>query len=343
MLGNCVFRVDSDPEIGVGHLMRCLIIADKLLLYGSECLFLMTYASEDNKELIENREHCVVEIKNHEDYCALLMSYKPEWLIVDHYKLDCKFELSNRAYVNKILVIDDFVNRCHDCDILLDHSPFRHKDEYASLIDNDRVTYCLGNKYALVGSGFVNNRKDISSLKESIIMKYGLISLGGSDPKNITMELLHAIERVDSLKHIHWYVIAGVNNKNWKKIKSYCLGSDLNIVLKKNIENIENIMHKADFSIGGLGMMVWERACIGLPSLSIKIADNQSSNEVMVNKFKLGEVLQASDISSEKIDEKITNLRTNYSEYIKNGFELVDGMGVDRLINIMDKGRLSQS
>lgn len=337
MLGTCVFRVDSDPEIGVGHLMRCLIIADKLLLNGSECLFLMTYVSEDNKKLIENRGHCVLEIKNHEEYCSLLMSCKPEWLIVDHYKLDCKFELSNRAYVNKILVIDDFVDRCHDCDILLDHSPFRHKDEYASLIDNDRVTYCLGNKYALVGSGFVNKRKDIFSLKESVGMKYGLISLGGSDPKNITMELLHAIERVDSLKHIHWYVIAGVNNKNWKKIKSYCLASDLNIVLKKNIENIEDIMHKADFSIGGLGMMVWERACLGLPSLSIKIADNQSSNEVMVNKFKLGEVLQASDISSEKIDEKITNLLTNHSEYIENGFELVDGMGVDRLINVMYK------
>ena len=96
-------------------------------------------------------------------------------------------------------------------------------------------------------------------------------------------------------------------------------------------------MHKADFSIGGLGMMVWERACIGLPSLSIKIADNQSSSEMMVNKYKLGEVLHASDISSNKIDEKITNLRMNYSEYIENGFELVDGMGVDRLINVMYK------
>lgn len=337
MLHTCVFRVDSDPEIGAGHLMRCLIIADKLLMNGRKCVFLMAHVSEDNKKLIEKRGHCVVEIKNHEEYCSLLMAYKPEWLIVDHYKLDFKFELSNRAYVNKILVIDDYVDRCHDCDVLLDQSPFRHKDEYVSLKDNDRVTYCLGHKYALVGPKFVNKRRDIFSLKENIEMKNGLICLGGSDPKNITMELLQAIERVDSLRHIFWHVIAGVNNKNWKKIKSYCLASDLNIVLKKNIENIENIMHQADFSIGGLGMMVWERACIGLPSLSIKIADNQSSNEMMVNKYKLGEVLHISDISSEKIDEKITSLRTNYSEYIENGFKLVDGMGVDRLIDVMDK------
>ena len=46
--------------------------------------------------------------------------------------------------------------------------------------------------------------------------------------------------------------------------------------------------------------------------------------------------LNISDISSEKIDEKITNLRMNYSEYIENGFELIDGMGVERLINVMN-------
>ena len=337
MLRTCAFRVDSNPEIGVGHLMRCLIIADKLLINGSDCVFLMAQVSEDNKKLIEKRGHYVAKIKNHKEYYSLLMSHKPDWLIVDHYKLDCKFELSNRKYVNKILVIDDLADRCHDCDILLDQSPFRHKYEYFPLMDNDRVTYCLGNKYSLVRPGFIKKRRDICSLKENIKMKYGLISLGGSDPKNITMELLHAIERVDSLRHISWYVIAGVNNKNWKKIKSYCLSSELNIVLRKNIENIENIMHRVDFSIGSLGMMVWERACLGLPSLSIKIADNQSSNEIMINKYKLGEVLLASDISSEKIDEKITNLRTNYIEYIENGFELVDGMGVDRLINVMYK------
>jgi len=336
MLGNCVFRVDSGPEIGVGHLMRCLIIADKLLINGSDCVFVMTQVSEENKKLIEKKGHCVAKIKNEEEYYSLLVFHQPEWLIVDHYKLDCKFELSSRNYVKKILVIDDLADRCHDCDILLDQNPFRLMEEYFSLIDNDSVTYCLGNKYSLVSSGFIKKRRDICSLKETIRMNYGLISLGGSDPKNITMELLYAIERIDSLRHTTWYVVAGINNKNWKKIESYCLASDLNIVFKKNIENIENIMHKVDFSIGGMGMMVWERACIGLPSLSIKIADNQSSSVMIVNKYKLGEVLDISDISSEKIDEKITNLRMNYREYIENGFELIDGMGVDRLINVMN-------
>ena len=199
MLINCAFRVDSDFKIGVGHLMRCLIIADKLLISGNGCVFLMAHVSEDNKKLIESRGHCVVVIKNHQEYCSVLMSYKLKWLIVDHYKLDCKFESLSRQYVNKILVIDDLANRCHDCDVLLDQSPFKSKHHYLPLIESDEVIYCLGNKYSLVRSEFIEKRRSMSFSKENIKMERGLISMGGADPKNITMKLLRSLERVDSL------------------------------------------------------------------------------------------------------------------------------------------------
>jgi len=194
-------RADSSTDVGSGHVMRCLTLADHLRQKGADINFVCREEPGNLISHIENKRYKVYRLSagidlNEERRCAkiILSEYetKPDWLIIDHYDIDVLYESSLRKYVKKIMVMDDLANRRHDCDLLLDQNFCEDmKTRYNGLIPN----YCIkliGPEYALLRPEFQKARQSLRERKGEI--KRILVSMGGSDPKNEICKVMRALK-----------------------------------------------------------------------------------------------------------------------------------------------------
>jgi spore coat polysaccharide biosynthesis predicted glycosyltransferase SpsG len=142
---NVRVRVDSSREIGSGHLMRCLALADALRGEGCRISFISKDLQGSMSYLVEEKGYPVYRLPGRgatppsadapahalrlgadweTDACetleALGQGDPADWLIVDHYALDARWEERLRVEARRIMVIDDLADRRHECDLLLD-------------------------------------------------------------------------------------------------------------------------------------------------------------------------------------------------------------------------------
>lgn len=295
---NLFIRIDSGIEIGLGHMMRCFALAEVLKnvgfkvcfiskkLRGNICDFIVgkgyrvyylptknynkkqnQFSKDDNNKIIENDAL---------ETTKILTNYidKPSWLLVDHYDLDIRWESILRKFVKKIIVVDDLANRKHDCDLLLDQNLYEQMDKrYTGLVPKN-CKKLLGPKYALLRSEFSELRKTITKRRK---LQSILISFGGSDPKNETAKALQAI-KILNMKDLTVDVVVWNINPHKEEIKHLC-SSIPNTTFYSNIDNIGELMSKADLAIGTGGITTWERCCLGLPSI-VSIASNNQAEMI---------------------------------------------------------------
>ena len=88
-----------------------------------------------------------------------------DWLVVDHYGLDQKWETLLRPYVKNIMVIDDFLNRFHDCDLLLNQNYFLKSSSFYKDLVPPETKLLLGPKYALLSKDYLIARKKLKFIK----------------------------------------------------------------------------------------------------------------------------------------------------------------------------------
>ncbi|MEK4424137.1 UDP-2,4-diacetamido-2,4,6-trideoxy-beta-L-altropyranose hydrolase [Solibacillus sp. FSL K6-1523] len=285
---NIFIRVDASVEIGTGHVMRCLTLANRLKKQGKTVAFICRRAEGDCIELIGQQgfyvyqlpvieeslwtyvvEHWETDAKETID---ILRKYKVERLIIDHYSIDIKWEQVVRPFTKEIMVIDDLANRSHNCDELLDQNFYLDKDlRYNGLVP-DSARLLLGPKHALLREEFIEARKMIKHFTGKIERIF--VFFGGSDPTNETEKVLKAILPIIHLEKMKVDVVVGNSNPNKVKIEKLCSTSGL-LTYYCQINNMAELMAKADLAIGAGGATTWERIYLQLPSIVIAVADNQ--------------------------------------------------------------------
>jgi len=293
-----LIRTDASVQIGTGHVMRCLTLADELHGHGAEVVFVCREFDGNLCGYIEEKGYIVhrLPVSNEQEHniegnlkhAAWLgtdwqtdagqieeiiksLGTTSDWLVVDHYALDERWEEYLRPYVGKIMVIDDLADRAHDCDLLLDQNFYENlESRYDGLVSSD-CKKLLGPKYALLRPEFREARKNLR--KRNGHLKRIMIFFGGSDPANETAKALEAI-RMLNRPNISVDVVVGALNPHGKAIE--LMVSDLpGCICHFNVEGMAALMAKADFSVGAGGITVWERCALALPSVVITVAENQ--------------------------------------------------------------------
>ncbi|MGS2778868.1 UDP-2,4-diacetamido-2,4,6-trideoxy-beta-L-altropyranose hydrolase [Robertmurraya sp. GLU-23] len=265
-----LIRADASIEIGSGHVMRCLTVANKLRSKGHNITFIMGDLPGNLINYVNSLGYTIINHLIHADVC-----------IIDHYLIDVKWEQLVRTYVNKIIVIDDLANRVHDCDLLIDQNLVaNYEHRYDTLVPNHCVKL-LGPRYLILRDEFINARKTIKF--RSGIVKNILVFMGGSDPTGETKKVIHALSDLckvgskglvkDQSLFDRIDVVVGMGNpdRNYIKLKS----SELGFHYHCQINYLASLMVQADFSIGAGGSSTWERCYLGLPSSSTIVAQNQ--------------------------------------------------------------------
>jgi len=286
-----IFRVDASQIIGSGHVMRCLTLAEELRNSSISVEFILRDHPGNMNEFIGSKG-----FKTH----VLKQPYKPDlnlvgyeswlgvkhdidiqetiqviknrgvdWLVIDHYALDYIWEKNLRPYVKKIMVIDDLANRKHDCDLLLDQNYTHDKNRYHGLLPFT-TTKLLGPKYALLRKSFV---KDVNDRTQNNMIKRVFVFFGGTDADNITAMAIKALSK-PKLKHLLVDVVVGSTNIHQLSLKNE-IEKHKNIELHVQVDNVAELMSKADIALGAGGSTTWERMVTGLPSIVITTAENQ--------------------------------------------------------------------
>ena len=250
------FRCDASRNIGGGHVMRCLTLAEAVQNAGANVCFLV---SDETKNTIPdlNFENYALREAMCEDQCDLL--------VVDHYNLDYQYERRARAWVKKILVIDDLANRAHDCDYLLDQTYGRKLHDYEGLVSQE-CKLLLGADYMLLRPQFSEKRAQ-SLVRSTGVINSVLIFMGMTDPEDLYLKALRAMEMYENSLKID--VVVGTG----KATDFVSTGHD--VKFHTNVSDMADLMERADISIGAGGMTSWERCCLGLPTILVEVADNQ--------------------------------------------------------------------
>jgi UDP-2,4-diacetamido-2,4,6-trideoxy-beta-L-altropyranose hydrolase len=354
-------RTDASTEMGSGHVMRCMTLAEALKNNGASVIFISSKHSGNLNHLIVRKGFQIIELEqpenkkiinlnNGDDYIKWLgvsqmedaeetinaiKNDKPEWLVVDHYSIDEKWENELRPHVNKLLVIDDIANRRHNCDVLLDqnYSP-NGTNRYDGKIPKKTKTL-IGPNYALLSPEYFKARKSLRQRSGTI--ERVLIFMGGSDPDNLTTLVLQSFTSV-GLQAINLDVVIGFNNTNGEAIRALC---ELRgrAQCHTSLPHLANLMLKADLCIGAGGSTTWERFCLGLPTIVITTGANQVHTTEALSASDFIEYLgTASTVSAEILEEKIRQMINSPELLVRQsvaGQKLIDGLGAGRVAMVI--------
>lgn len=295
---NVAIRTDSSTQIGTGHIMRCITLGDRLRGRGTKVSFICRELPGNICDVIEGKGYTVHRLPYSEQVLdgvkssaqnlqQLGVSWEVDsvqtkdilakeehdinWLVVDHYALDERWEASIRPHVKSIMVIDDLANRPHDCDLLLDQNLYENMEHrYEGLVPG-HCQKLLGPKYALLRPEFNEARKCLRERDGHI--KRILIFFGGSDPTNETTKALEAIRLLD-LSGVIVDVVVGAANPYKDDVRWLCANM-LNVEFYCQVENMAQLMASADLAISSGGSTTWERCFMGLPTIALVVAQNQ--------------------------------------------------------------------
>lgn len=272
--------------------MRCLCLAEALRAAGHACRFLCRRREGDLIEMVEARGfNCTVlpatekvpagcewlgasmaaEIDQSR---AAVAAEAPDWLVIDHYALDAEWERAVAPPATRVMVIDDLADRSHSCDLLLDQQLFNRPENYTALIP-DQARMLLGPAYSLLRSEFVKLRPAAEARLRTWPPGRVLVSLGGMDSDDATRSVLEALARSDLPNDCVIDVVMGRNAPHIATVRDCAASCRFDAQIAVDVTDMGARILAADLAIGAGGTMSWERACLGLPSLIVPLAENQ--------------------------------------------------------------------
>jgi UDP-2,4-diacetamido-2,4,6-trideoxy-beta-L-altropyranose hydrolase len=355
-----VFRTDASLQIGSGHVMRCLTLADELRLRGADVEFVCREHHGNLIDFIEGKGYPVIRLPllkvgdgaNPEDLTHAewlgaqwdqdavdtrnaFGEVKVDWLIVDHYAIDHRWESTLVPQVRNIMVIDDLADRPHDCDILLDQNLYENMEvRYNNLVPDDCIRL-LGPRFALLRPEFCAARKTLRQRNGKVGRV--LVFFGGVDPTNETRKVLESLTKITA-RSFEVSVVVGSENPHKEQIQNFCANYD-GFHYHCQVQNMAELMAEADLAFGAGGGAAWERCALGLPSIVTVIADNQKELAAFGARtglfIKLGEY---SDISNDTIISALRlalNSPETLQHYSQNCLDTVDAKGTERVVNLL--------
>lgn len=310
------FRVDASLQMGSGHVMRCLTLADALTAQGAQCHFISREHPGHLLEVIQQRGYMANRLaaldlpaqpaikiiapssqKSSEEQSqalahaawlgcdwqidaqqtgAVLAKLQPDWLVVDHYALDQRWEESLAPHYQKLMVIDDLADRAHCCDLLLDQNLGSQPQHYAQLVPA-HCRVLAGPNYALLRPEFAALRAYSLQRRQTSGLKNILITMGGVDQPNATGQVLQALKTSALPQDCQITVVMGLTAPWLANVRELAAQMPWPTEVVVNVADMGQRMADSDLAIGAAGSTSWERCCLGLPTLMVVLADNQKS------------------------------------------------------------------
>lgn len=258
---NILIRADSSSQIGLGHIMRTLVLAAQ---YSDDTI---AYACQDLAgNIIDEIPYPIylLHSNNPQELISLIRSHKIDRVIFDHYGIHADYEKFIKEQTGVTIFSLDDTYEPHHCDILLNHNISADANRYTELVPSHCNLQC-GSAYTLIRDEFKDEKKIAREKNYDIF-----IAMGGADTANLTTNILQTLD--DSLSIC---VVTTTANAHLNSLKNY-IQEKKNIFLYINSHEIAQLLHQSRFAIITPSVMVHEVLYMEIPFVAIKTADNQA-------------------------------------------------------------------
>lgn len=367
-----VIRADANSKIGMGHVMRCLSVADALLKRGEEVLFV---TADDTPVPLLTKKGIPYRVL-HTDYADMEAELPKLWnalselpqgpgvpeaalpqrntfILVDSYYVTEKYLAALKKRITTIYM-DDIYAFSYPVDMLINYNIYGEKMGYEKDAAFADTKLLLGTEYVPLreefsaGAGYVQSRKVLSLGAANVTPAADggiLITTGGSDSFNLAGQLLMEAMKYDALKEKEYHVVSGSLNPHSGELQALAQKHE-NIHIHCNVTNMAELMAESEIALSAGGSTLYELCAMGVPVIAFSFAENQ---ERLVQTFVKRGIAQYGGNyrtdGNKMIQNTIAGLETLLedenlrTEYRKKARALVDGKGADRIAEAIISGR----
>ena len=319
-----LIRADASAAIGVGHVMRCLALAEAWLELGGRVLLATAEIPVAIAERYERVGATVAMVKSTDDAAVLARDRGARFAVVDGYHLGADDQAALKRTGARLLVIDDRGETAtRAADVVLNQNAGAVADLYAAL----GAKLLLGTQFTLLRREFrgVAGARAIPEVARRL-----LVSFGGSDPANVTPRVIEALAPLEGFEVL---VVAGVANSNAATL-SVPADARASIRIVTVVDDMAEQMRWAELAIVAAGSTCWELAACGVPMIAVAVADNQLAITEPLGDLGIGVPMPLEAVDAESLramalsvarDEIWRGLMT------RKGPEIIDGHGALRV------------
>jgi UDP-2,4-diacetamido-2,4,6-trideoxy-beta-L-altropyranose hydrolase len=358
------FRTDASLQIGSGHVMRCLTLATALRERGHECHFICREHPGNLINQVRDLGFAVTALSaGDSDFESVadglgppgahaawlgvtwqsdaevtrlaLQSVAPDWLVVDHYALDRRWEGKLREHCGRLMVVDDLADRLHDCDLLLDQNLGRAAGDYSGLVP-DACVVLAGTPYALLRPEFSALREYSLRRRNPPRLRQFLITMGGVDRSNVTGRVLNVLGQCPLPQDCRIIVVMGLHAPWIQEIQAQARRVPWRCEVRVNVRDMAQLMADSDLAIGAAGGTSWERCALGLPAVMAVLAGNQDA--IARSLVDANAALAFDPLNPFELAAHLETLVQNpdlLTEMCRSAAEITDGNGTGRVSDFM--------
>ena len=339
--GLLLVRADASVAAGTGHVMRCLALAQAWRRAGGDAIFAMAQSTPAIQERLRSEPVEVVIIQGipgsaddlRQTIDAALFD-GAEWLVLDGYHFGAHY-VSQLQNVRPLLLIDDNGElESYSSELLLNQNVHARAEMYSKRAPRTRLL--LGPRYTLLRNEFTAYRDWERKVAERGTRV--LVTMGGSDPKDLTPRVLAALARLP-IDDLQIRVVVSGSAKNRSEVAATAARFPGRVELMSDASVMAELMAWADFAIAGAGTTCWEMCLLGLPAILVVVAGNQRSiaehlagigAAVNAGPAELLDCSTLAHIAAELVENK--DRRVRMSQVARR---LVDGLGSERVCSAL--------
>ncbi len=339
-----LIRADASSQTGVGHVMRCLALAQAWQDQGGSVTFVTAMDAPGIKARLESERAHVIPLadvpgsKNDARRTILLArELNATWLVADGYHFDADYQREVKDAGLNLFWIDDEAHAAYyTADIVLNQNLHATEAMYAQREPFTQLL--LGPRYVLLRREFLKWRhwyRETPAVARNI-----LVTLGGGDPENVTLRVIEGLKRMD-IRNLEVVVVVGAAYPHHAELEAATRSAPFSIRLEPNVSDMPALMAWADIGVSGGGGTCWELAYLGLPSFAIALAKNQAPTVRALDESGISlAVVSGNRLDSRHFRIAMSGLITNVAvrrAMSRKGKALIDGQGAARVVkHLMD-------
>lgn len=337
-----LLRADAGPEMGTGHVMRSIALAQA---WRRKCGRVVLCAARLSPEIRERVEAVDIEVRSIEAVPgsaedaratgAAARETGAKWVAADGYRFGGEFQRRCRAGGTHLLIIDDNGEIGHyECELVLNQNIHARPRMYSDRGPHTKLL--LGTRYTLLREEFLKREepdREVPALASRI-----LATLGGSDPADATSLVIQSMAHLSGAG-MEAVVLVGGANPRIKKLQALADRCPAPIRLERNVTDIPDKMAWADLTVCAAGSTCWELAFMGVPAAMFVIAENQLGIAEALQRqgcaINLGwpEQVQEEDLAG--LVQQLARDTDARKRMQRKGRKLVDGRGAVRAVKAM--------
>jgi len=266
-MNRIIFRADANSQIGLGHVMRCLALANMLDSSVDRYMAIIEPDPAVQSMLAQAGVRVIALAKATAEADLLTLLNEPDQVVLDGYSFDSTYQQTIKARVKRLLFIDDLLDGQQTADVIINHAGNVTPADYDAGPD---TIYCLGPLYALLRLPFLRPE----GFGPTPVDGPYFVSLGGADPANYSLAVVQAIHDLNPKQAIR--LVLGPLYAHRASIDT--LQTSLpNLTVLQNLDAGQMVAELAQCSLAitACSTIAYEVCAVNRPLIGILTADNQ--------------------------------------------------------------------